>query len=44
MQAWGLLRAAGQVLVDAIPKATRVETAVRDHFELDGDWVTDFHL
>ena len=42
--AWGLLRAAGQVLVDAIPEATRVETAVRDHLELDGDRVTDFHL
>ena len=42
--AWGLLRAAGQVLVDAVPEATRVEAAVRDRLELDGDRVTDFHL
>jgi Co/Zn/Cd efflux system component len=42
--AWGLLRAAGQVLVDTNPEATTVEAAVREHFELDGDRITDFHL
>jgi cation diffusion facilitator family transporter len=42
--AWGLLRAAGRVLVDAVPEATPVETAVRDRLERDGDRVTDFHL
>src|SRR6516165_6157392 len=42
--AWGLLRAAGRVLVDAIPEATPVETAVRDRLERDGDRMTDLHL
>jgi cation diffusion facilitator family transporter len=42
--AWGLLRAAGQVLVDAAPEAKRVEAAVRDRLERDGDLVTDLHL
>jgi len=42
--AWGLLRAAGRVLVDAIPEATRIEAAVRDRLERDRDRVTDIHL
>jgi cation diffusion facilitator family transporter len=42
--AWGLLRAAGRVLVDAIPEAAQVEAAVRDRLERDGDRVADFHL
>jgi cation diffusion facilitator family transporter len=42
--AWGLLRAASRVLVDAIPEATRIEAAVRDRLERDGDRVTDIHL
>jgi len=42
--AWGLLRAAGRVLVDAVPEATQVEAGVRDRLEQDGDRVTDFHL
>jgi cation diffusion facilitator family transporter len=42
--AWSLLRAAGQVLVDAVTEATQVEVAVRERLELDGDRVTDFHL
>ena len=33
--AWGLLRAAGRVLVDAVPEATRIEAAVRDRLERD---------
>jgi cation diffusion facilitator family transporter len=42
--AWGLLRAAGRVLVDATPQARRVEAAVRDRLERDGDRVIDLHL
>jgi cation diffusion facilitator family transporter len=42
--AWDLLRAAGRVLVDAIPEATRIEAAVRGRLERDGDRVTDIHL
>jgi cation diffusion facilitator family transporter len=42
--AWGLLRAAGRVLVDATPEARRVETAVRNRLDRDGDRVTDLHL
>jgi cation diffusion facilitator family transporter len=42
--AWGLLRAAGRVLVDAVPDATQVESAVRDRLERGGDRMTDFHL
>jgi cation diffusion facilitator family transporter len=42
--AWGLLRAASRVLVDAIPEAARIEAAVRDRLERDGDRVTDIHL
>ncbi len=42
--ACGLLRAAGGVLVDAIPEARRIEAAVRDRVERDGDRVTDIHL
>jgi cation diffusion facilitator family transporter len=42
--AWGLLRAAGRVLVDAVPGATQVEAGVRDRLEQSGDRVTDFHL
>jgi Co/Zn/Cd efflux system component len=42
--AWGLLRAAGRVLVDAVPDATRIESAVRGRLERDGDRMTDFHL
>jgi cation diffusion facilitator family transporter len=42
--AWGLLRAAGRVLVDATPEARSVEAAVRDRLERDGDRVTDLHL
>lgn len=42
--AWGLLRAAGRVLVDATPEATQVEAAVRGRLERDGDRVTDLHL
>jgi cation diffusion facilitator family transporter len=42
--AWGLLRAAGRVLVDAVPEARRVEETVRERLERDGDRVTDFHL
>ena len=42
--AWGLLRAAGRVLVDAAPETRRVETAVRERLERDGDRVTDLHL
>jgi cation diffusion facilitator family transporter len=42
--AWGLLHAAGHVLVDAVPDAKRIESAVRDRLECDGDRMTDFHL
>ena len=42
--AWGLLRAAGRVLVDAVPDAKRIERAVRDRLEPNGDRMTDFHL
>jgi cation diffusion facilitator family transporter len=42
--AWGLLRAAGQVLLDAVPDAERIGSAVRDRLERDGDRMTDFHL
>jgi cation diffusion facilitator family transporter len=42
--AWGLLRAAGRVLVDAVPEATRIERTVRDRLECGGDRMTDFHL
>jgi Co/Zn/Cd efflux system component len=42
--AWGLLRAAGRVLVDAIPDAARIERGVRHRLERDGDRMTDFHL
>ena len=42
--AWGLLRAAGRVLVDATPEARRVEAAVRNRLERDGDRVIDLHL
>ena len=42
--AWGLLRAAGRVLVDAIPETTQVDAAVRNRLERDGDRVTDLHL
>jgi cation diffusion facilitator family transporter len=34
--AWGLLRAAGRVLVDATPEARRVEAAVRNRLDRDG--------
>lgn len=42
--AWGLLRATGRVLVDAVPDAKRIERAVRDRLEPNGDRMTDFHL
>ena len=42
--AWGLLRDAGRVLVDATPEAGRIATAVRTRLERDGDRVTDLHL
>ena len=42
--AWGLLRAAGRVLVDAIDERPKIELAVRDRIERDSDRVTDFHL
>lgn len=42
--AWGLLRAAGRVLVDAIDERPDIEAAVRERIERDGDRVTDFHL
>jgi cation diffusion facilitator family transporter len=42
--AWGLLRAAGRVLVDAIDERPKIEAAVRDRLERDGDRVTDIHL
>jgi Co/Zn/Cd efflux system component len=42
--AWGLLLAAGRVLVDAFPEARRIEGTVRERFERDGDRVTDFHV
>jgi cation diffusion facilitator family transporter len=41
---WGLLRDAGRVLVDVVPERTRIEAAVRERLEKDGDRVTDFHL
>jgi len=43
-RAWGLLRAAGAVLLDAVPDTKRIEGAVRDRLERDGDRMTDFHL
>jgi cation diffusion facilitator family transporter len=42
--AWGLLRAAGRVLVDAVPEAKPIDAAVRQRLERHGDRVTDFHL
>ena len=42
--AWGLLRDAGRVLVDAVLDAKRIERAVRERLERDGDRITDFHL
>jgi cation diffusion facilitator family transporter len=42
--AWGLLRAAGRVLVDAIDERPDIAAVVRDRIERDGDRVTDFHL
>ena len=42
--AWGLLRAAGRVLVDVIDERPKIEVAVRDRIERDGDRLTDFHL
>lgn len=42
--AWGLVRAAGAVLLDAVPDTKRIEGAVRDRLERDGDRMTDFHL
>ena len=42
--AWGLLRDAGRVLVDAAPDAGRVAAEVRGRLERDGDRVTDLHL
>jgi cation diffusion facilitator family transporter len=42
--AWGLLRAAGRVLVDAIDERAVIEAAVRDCIEQSGDRITDFHL
>ena len=42
--AWGLLRDAGRVLVDAAPAAGRVAAAVRARLERGGDGVTDLHL
>ncbi len=41
--AWGLLRASGAVLIDAIPDPKLVE-AVRERLETDGDRVSDLHL
>jgi hypothetical protein len=42
--AWGLLRPAGRVLVDAVPEARPIEAAVRERLERDGDRMTDLHL
>ena len=42
--AWGLLRASGRVLVDAVPAATRIDEMVRERLERGGDRVTDLHL
>lgn len=43
--AWGLLRDAGRVLVDAVPGAERAAAAVRGRLERGGgDRVTDLHL
>lgn len=42
--AWGLLRASGRVLVDAIPEAKDIEVMVRERLERGGDRVTDLHL
>jgi cation diffusion facilitator family transporter len=42
--AWGLLRDAGRVLVDAVPEAALIEAEVRERLEQDGDRLTDFHL
>ena len=42
--AWGLLRDAGCVLVDASPEAGQVAATVRERLERDGDRVTDLHL
>ena len=42
--AWGLLRAAGQVLVDAVPDAKRIESEARDRLERNGDRITDLHV
>jgi cation diffusion facilitator family transporter len=42
--AWGLLRAAGRMLVDAIDERPKIEVPVRDRIERDGDRVTDLHL
>jgi cation diffusion facilitator family transporter len=42
--AWSLLRAAGQVLVDAVPDAKRIESSVRDRLERNDDRLTDLHL
>ena len=42
--AWGLLRDAGRVRVDAVPGAERAAAAVRGRLERGGDRVTDLHL
>lgn len=42
--AWGLLRDAGRVLVDALPEAGQVAAEVRERLERDGERVTDLHL
>ena len=40
---WGLLRASGAVLIDAIPDPKLAEV-VRARLEVDGDRVSDLHL
>ena len=40
---WGLLRASGAVLIDAIPDPKLAEV-VRERLEVDGDRVSDLHL
>ena len=42
--AWGLLRDAGRVLVDAASEAEAAAIAVRERLERHGDRVTDLHL
>ena len=41
---WGLMRDAGDVLLDRVPQGEKLEAKVREAIESEGDSVTDLHI